>query len=684
MRTRRRAVPRPSRAVPAPSGQNGERVRAGWVAAVRRYLATAQAERDAHGRVTIRISLAGPFAARSDGAELTGADLGGRRASVAFALLVLAGDQPVSRDRLVDVLWPDGPPASFGPGIRSVMTKVRTAFARLLPDAGDVVSHAGDGYRLQLPPGVALDVDVLRAGAALDGAAAALDAGDFSEAARLATDARVVLGHQFLPGEDGPWVAELRHDLHSARVRALELLARARLDLDQPALAATVAAEAVRLEPYRESSHRLLLAAHAAGGNRAEALRAYERCRRLLSEELGVDPAPETESLYLTLLGDEPQPRPRVVNPSGWRIVGRDRHLDTLEQLVGAAGSGSGAVALVTGDAGMGKTRLARELVTRAEAGGAAILWGTCREPEWSAPYSALADVAPELARLVPDELGARLERRLDDHVVTGARDEPMAVREDFRRAVLAAAFERTVVLVVDDLQWADDGTLATLRHLAPSIPRAHLLVVLTRRDDPAEPHPNVDDAVRAMTREPGTNRVVVDALDADAVAELVEQALPGAPDWLGRTISTETGGNPFLVQATLVHLIETRALERVESGERAPAQLLADVPDVVRDVVTRRLGGLGEPARELLRTAAVFEGPFRLDDAAVAADLEEAVALDALDEALALRLVVDRGDETYEFARRDRAHFDRVGVEHRAPVPHAPPGRAGDRGARR
>ena len=159
-----------------------------------------------------------------------------------------------------------------------------------------------------------------------------------------------------------------------------------RLDLDQPALAATVAAEAVRLEPYRESSHRLLIAAHAAGGNRAEALRAYERCRRLLSEDLGVDPAPETESLYLTLLGDEPQPRPRVVNPGGWRIVGRDGHLDVLEQLVDRAASGSGAMALVTGEAGMGKTRLARELVARASERGAVLLWGTCREAEWSAP----------------------------------------------------------------------------------------------------------------------------------------------------------------------------------------------------------------------------------------------------------------------------------------------------------
>jgi hypothetical protein len=107
------------------------------------------------------------------------------------------------------------------------MTRVRAAFARLLPEAGDVVAHAGDGYRLLLPPEVVLDVDVLRADAAFDAAAAALESGDYGEAARLATDARVVLGHQFLPGEEGPWVAEIRHELHTDRVQALEFLARA-------------------------------------------------------------------------------------------------------------------------------------------------------------------------------------------------------------------------------------------------------------------------------------------------------------------------------------------------------------------------------------------------------------------------------------------------------------------------
>jgi DNA-binding SARP family transcriptional activator len=603
---------------------------------------------------TVTVHLTGPFLARRDATELTHAELDGRQARLAFALVVHAGVQPVSRDRLADVLWPDGPPATWAPALRTIMSKVRLALSRLLPEAGDVLVHTGDGYRLQLPDGVELVVDVELALAGVDAATAAVAAADAAEGARLATQARVVLSRQFLPGEEGPWVEEVRRELHDARVRALEVLARARIDLDQPALAAAAASEAVRLEPYRESAYRLLIASQASGGNRAEALRTYERCRRLLAEELGVDPAPETEALYLTLLGDEPEPRARVVAPGEWRMVGRDQQLAALEHLLGKAAAGSGSVVLITGEPGIGKTRLARELAARAPRHGAAVLWGTCREPEWSAPYGPLVDLLPDLANLVPAEMVDRLGRLLAGGGEAVAETEVFAVREDLRRAVLVAAAGAPVVLVIDDLQWADDGTLAALRHLTPSVPRARFLVLLARRDGDAASRPGVAAAVSALSREPGVTRIGLAPLDAGSVSDLVESTVQDAPDWLGPSIATETGGNPFFVQATLAHLIETAAIERARAGDIDPSDLLTDVPDVLRDIVGRRLESVTPPCRELLRSASMFEGPFLLADAAVAAGLAETAALDALDEALAARVLVDfeRGDATdaYQF----------------------------------
>jgi DNA-binding SARP family transcriptional activator len=106
----------------------------------------------------------------------------------------------------------------------------------------------------------------------------------------------------FLPGEEGEWVEGKRRELHDMLVSALDCYVEICLRTSQAALAAQMASQAVSLEPFRETGYRQLMRVHAASGNRAEALRVYQRCRELLADELGVDPSPETEALYLELL----------------------------------------------------------------------------------------------------------------------------------------------------------------------------------------------------------------------------------------------------------------------------------------------------------------------------------------------------------------------------------------------
>src|SRR5262249_58918228 len=109
-------------------------------------------------------------------------------------------------------------------------------------------------------------------------------------------------GEPFLPGEDGPWVEQKRRERADVRSRALDVLAEASLRSGDAAEAVKWAEQAIALEPFRETGYRRLMEAHVAAGNRAEALRAYERCRRLLADELGAYPSPETESIYRGLL----------------------------------------------------------------------------------------------------------------------------------------------------------------------------------------------------------------------------------------------------------------------------------------------------------------------------------------------------------------------------------------------
>src|SRR5207249_9719621 len=104
------------------------------------------------------------------------------------------------------------------------------------------------------------------------------------------------------PGDDGPWVESKRRELGGVRARALRVLAEASLAADKAADAVRWAEQAIEAEPFRESGYRLLMTAHVAAGNRAEALRVYDRCRRLLADELGTYPSPETDSMYRGLL----------------------------------------------------------------------------------------------------------------------------------------------------------------------------------------------------------------------------------------------------------------------------------------------------------------------------------------------------------------------------------------------
>src|SRR5262249_17272986 len=152
-------------------------------------------------------------------------------------------------------------------------------------------------YRLDLPE--ESWVDVIAAASAAQAADDALAEGDLERAKVEATAAESLVRQPFLPGDDGAWVEEKRRELTEIRVRALSPLAGGGLRSGDGPDAGKWAEQAIALEPFRETGYRSLMEAHAAAGNRAEALRVYEQCRRLFAEELGAYPSPETEAVYL-------------------------------------------------------------------------------------------------------------------------------------------------------------------------------------------------------------------------------------------------------------------------------------------------------------------------------------------------------------------------------------------------
>jgi SARP family transcriptional regulator, regulator of embCAB operon len=225
----------------------------------------------------------------------------GRQGRLALAFLV-AHRRPVTRDELAEAVWGQAPPQGWERNLASVVSKLRALLARVGVADVKVLAAALGAYELRLPAEV--EVDLHAAKTYLENAEAALRSGEPNRALGAADTAANLARRPLLPGEQAPWLDSQRAALRLTLVRVLEIeigVLRERGDLHD---ALRLADEAVHLEPFRESIHVHLMRVHLAAGNRAEGLRAYERCRRLLASELGIDPCAETRATYQQLLDD--------------------------------------------------------------------------------------------------------------------------------------------------------------------------------------------------------------------------------------------------------------------------------------------------------------------------------------------------------------------------------------------
>jgi class 3 adenylate cyclase len=340
-------------------------------------------------------------------------------------------------------------------------------------------------------------------------------------------------------------------------------------------------------------------------------------------------------------------------------FVGREAQLERLDRLWVEVAAGHLRVALLAGEPGVGKTRLAAEVARRVHDAGAMVLAGRCDEDlgvpyqpfvemlrsfvEYTAPgdlLGCLGRFAGELARILP-ELPERLPNLLPP-----LRSDPETERYRLFDAVTGwlavTSAEQPVLLVLDDLQWAAKPTLLLLRHVVRCADLGQLLVVGTYRDtELGHGHPLVE-VLADLRRHDGIERFSLRGLDPGGVRAFLEQAAGHAlgddEADLAQVIHEETEGNPFFVREVLRHLIETGGIERIEGRwvTRAPVEELG-IPDGVRDVVGRRLSRLSEAANRVLTVACVIGIDFDLvvlgrstdgfDDESVLAALEEAMA---------------------------------------------------------
>ena len=248
----------------------------------------------------LRVYLSGQLAVDSGQVILDSPAFPGQQGREAFAFLVLNRGDPVHRSALAEALWTGTLPTSWDTAVSSIVSKLRSLLAKAGCSGPETLRSQGGCYELHLPPGSWIDHEV--AFSQIHQAEAALSADDPRGAYGPSAVAHHIARRPFLPGTDAEWVERRRDKLRSVLIRALECRAAVYLWNREHTLAVEAAREAVDLEPFRESAYRLLMRAHAAAGNAAQALQVYERCRSLISEELGVSPSLDTRAVRQNIL----------------------------------------------------------------------------------------------------------------------------------------------------------------------------------------------------------------------------------------------------------------------------------------------------------------------------------------------------------------------------------------------
>ena len=593
----------------------------------------------------------------------------GRQGRLVIACLALEHGRAVTRERLITALWGEDAPPEYGQRLNVALSKLRRA-------VGAGVVRGTEAHGVLLAPEARVDLD--DATALLDQAVAAAEAGDWRAVVAAAGRVAELAAGDVMPGYEADWLEAPRRRLREAGLKAGELLAQAGLELGGPQLlVAERAAQAiVEAAPLRESGSLLLMRVRAAQGNTAEAERVFHELRRLTLEELGRAPGAAVQAELERLLRSEPSRAPaREAAPpaqraffatrSGGAFVGRRAELERLREQFARAAAGECRLLLIDGEPGIGKTRLALQLMSACEADGALGLYGRC-DAETLVAYQPFVEALRRwLSRCEPERRQAWAERYGDDIRVIpelakalGVAAPTREVTEDSERYRLFEAVsemladiaaEQPVVLVVDDLHWAPKPTLLMLREVVRSTPAAPLLIVATYRG--AERAQDLVDTLVHLRREHLYERMTLQGLDERDAGELIGGlSTRPLPEDLSRAIWEETEGSPFFLEEMLRH-IESRTGAH---GEARAAWDVHDLPDSIREVIGQRLAAMSERTRQSLRTAAVIGREFSFELLEAVGPLGEDDLYDVIDESVGAHVI---GDVPSEFGRFTFTH---------------------------
>jgi DNA-binding SARP family transcriptional activator/tetratricopeptide (TPR) repeat protein len=619
-------------------------------------------------------------------------------ASVSFptrktlALLAYCVLEPTihARPKLASMLWPNSDDVRARGALRYTLSQLRAAFGDLIEDSGFVAARDAVGFERR-PRAIDVDVNTLERACELirtpDGPQPGL------------ADVLALAEGELMDGFSLPdsvifeeWL--LRRRAHYARrvealLRRVSETCEARGDLD----GALELAERWRAQnPIDEASHRRVIQVLLARGERGAAADAYEACRACMASELGAQPSAETEAIVrraASIVAPKTKTPSEVSEPLDTPLVGRGDDLALLIERYRSVCEGRVEIVVVAGEAGIGKTRLATDFSAWAAAQGADPLQGRAFEMGGRLPYQPLVDaLRPRIEREnAPDDLLddvwlteiarllVELRERYPDLPAPGVEDATSRTRlfEALTRLIAALSERAPVVLLVDDVQWADLASLDVLHYAIKRWidSRARVLLIFTVRSEALAFSATLPAWLAGFDRSVPAVRLSLEPLRSDDTRRLV-RLLSGSDtnhsfaDWL----HAETGGHPFFITQTLRTLVDAghlhtraaadavdgrvRAILELPPGVEKDAAAGPRLPPELRQIVRGRVDGLSPHSRTLLVAAAVLGRLFTFEDLREVSGLPEDDALGAMDELVRARLL----RETDSHKRGPAAHF--------------------------